>query len=341
MKSFFKKIYEKYFNKVPKTKKYVSCPLIEHAIMFDQTNCLRVCSSINNKGGGRPLIQQDYHGEILNWKKLFEIKREHRKIQEKGQTIPECVGCEFLYEDDWDTADYINEILITHWTDCNSNCSYCPVVNDEPLRDATKFYNIVPVIKDAIKKRIFKKDSIINFAGGEATIHPEFEELLTMFLKNKFTNIIINSSGIKYSKAIEDGIKSGNVKIVVSVDSGTENTHKKIKRVDSYKLVWENLEKYAKAQMLTDKSDLVRTKYIVVPGENDTIEEIDIFIEKNKNANIKFIAVNVELYWYKENHQNQNRHLKEILEYFKQKASENGINYILYPHAEWIIEKNT
>lgn len=339
MKSFLQKLYEKYFN--PKTKTYISCPLIEHAFMFDQNNCLRVCSSINNEGGGRPLIQRDYNGEIIDWKKVFKLKREHRKLQEQGLTIPECVGCEFLYEGTWDTKDYINELLITHWIDCNSNCSYCPVVNDEELKGATKFYNIVPALKDAIKKKVIKKDALINLAGGESTIHPEFEELLNLLIKNKFTNVVLNTSAIKYSKAIENGIKTGNLKIVVSVDSGTKETHEKIKRVPSYEQVWENLEKYAEAQKLTVKKDLIRTKYIVVPGENDTKEEVDAFIQKNVNANIKSIAINVEIYWYQENYEKENIRLKELLEYMKEQASLKGISCKLYPQADWIIEKNT
>lgn len=341
MKSLFKKIYEKYINPAPKTKKYVSCQLIEHAFMFDQNNCLRVCSSINNEGGGRPLIQRGYHGETIDWKKVFKIKREHRKLQEQGQTIPECVGCEFLHEGNWDTKDYIDELLITHWIDCNSNCSYCPVVNDDLLKKSTEFYNIVPALKDAIRKKVIRKDALINLAGGEATIHPEFEELVTLFIKNKFTNVVLNTSAIKYSQAVYEGIKTGNFKIVVSVDAGTKETHEKVKRVNSYDQVWDNLTKYAEAQKLASKTDLVRTKYIVVPGKNDTKEEVDAFIEKNMKADIKAIAINVEIYWYQENFEKENKNLKEFLEYMIEQAKSKDINYKLYPQAIWIIQKNT
>lgn len=338
MKSFFRKLYNKFLK--PKPKKYISCPLIEHAFMFDQCNELRVCSSINSDGGGRPIIQENYHGEIIDWKKVFKLKRKHRKLQAQGQTIPECVGCEFLNEGEWDNEDYLSEILITHWTDCNSNCTYCPVTNDTELKEATKFYNIVPAIKDAIKKKVIKKDALIQLAGGESTIHPEFEELLNLFIKNKFTNVVIHTSAIKYSKAIEEGIKTGNIKIVVSVDAGLKETHEKIKRVASYDNVWENLKKYAQAQETAGKNDLVMTKYIVVPDENDTKEEVDAFIQKNLDAKIKSIGINVEIYWYKENQEKDNTKIKKILEYMQEKASSNGINYRTYPLADWIIEKN-
>lgn len=322
-----------------KKKKYISCQLIEHAFMFDQDNCLRVCSMINNEGGGRPLIQENYHGEILDWDKIFALKREHRKIFREGNILPQCKGCQILKEYEWEEdGDYIDELLITHWTNCNSNCSYCPVINDEELQNRTEFYNILPAVKDIIKKNVLKKDAKIEFAGGESTIHPEFEELLSLFVDNNFTNLIINTSAIKHSKAIENGLSRGNLKVTVSVDSGTKAMHEKIKRVKSYDKVWKNLKLYADAQAKAKRKDLITTKYIIVPGENDTVEEVNAFFAKTVETGIKVIAINVEIYWYQNNVKVDKSKLKDLIEYMIMKAKELNLDYRVYPQAYWVIK---
>lgn len=320
-------------------KKYISCPLVEHAFMFDQNNCLRVCSMINNEGGGRPLFQDNYHGEILDWDKIFAQKREHRKLHREGKILPECVGCQILKEKEWETdGDYIDEMLITHWVNCNSNCSYCPVINDEELKKRTIFYNILPAIKDTIARNVLKKDAKIELAGGESTIHSEFEELLSLFIDNNFTNVIINTSAIKYSKAIENGLRKGNLKVTVSLDSGTKAVHEKIKRVKSYDKVWENLKSYSLAQSEANKTDLITTKYIIVPGENDTIEEIDAFLAKNLEVGIKTVAVNVEICWYQSHIGKDNHKLKDLIKYMIMKTKRFRMNCKVYPQAYWVIK---
>lgn len=322
-----------------KKKKYISCPLIEHAFMFDQCNSLRVCSMINKEGGGRPLIQNNYHGEVLDWDKIFALKREHRKIFREGNILPECKGCQILKEAEWaEDGDYIDELLITHWTQCNSNCSYCPVINDDELQVITEFYDILPAIKDTIKKNVLKKNAKIEFAGGESTIHPEFEELLNLFIANHFTNLILNTSAIKFSKAVETGVSKGNLKVTISVDAGTKEMHEKIKRVKSFDKVWENLSLYAKAQAKAKRSDLITTKYIIVPGKNDTIEEVDAFLLKNVETGIKVIAINVEIYWYQNNVNTDKTELKDLIEYMIMKAKELKLDYKVYPQAYWVIK---
>ncbi len=325
----------------PKTQRYVSCPLIEHAIMFDHYNQVRVCSTINNVGGGRPLLQENYYGELLNWDEIFAKKRAHRELQKQGNTVPACEGCKFLQVRDWNSEDYITEVLLTHWAECNSNCSYCPVINNKKLMEDTKYYNILPSMKDAIKRNIIKKDALIEFAGGESTIHPEFEELMNLFVENDFENIVINTSAIKFSEAIATGIKNGQLKIVVSIDAGSKDVHERLKRVNSYDSVWESLKKYSEAKEYSDKKNLVRTKYIVVPGINDTKEEFDLFIKNNLERKIDSIAINVEIDWYQENQDNDTEELKKLLEYMLHKAKTNEMDCRIYPQAQWILEKES
>ena len=156
---------------------FISCSWLEHGIIFDHENILRVCCSQCNEGGGRPVLRGNYCGEILDWDKIFQQKREMRKVHRRGGIFDKCRGCILLKERQWDDEDYIDMLLLTHWINCNCKCIYCPAVRDEDLKKNNRHYNIVPVLTDMCNKNILRKNAYISIAGGESTIYPEFEDM--------------------------------------------------------------------------------------------------------------------------------------------------------------------
>ena len=170
---------------------FESCSYIEHGMVLDHCNRIRVCNNFNPRYGGRPVIYGNYHGEKIDWKDFFRIKRELRqKFREKS--CPElCTNCVNIAHKAWDDDDYIDYLLLTPWVPCNSHCIYCSAPRDEYVLKNTKVYKVLPLIKDMIKNNILKKSGTIDFAGGEPTIYPEFEALLNEFVKHNFQKIII------------------------------------------------------------------------------------------------------------------------------------------------------
>ena len=63
--------------------------------------------------------------------------------------------------------------------------------------------------------------AVIRFGGGEPTILPEFEALVDYFIEVG-RRFFINTSGVRYSPAIERMILRGNAddRLVISIDSG-------------------------------------------------------------------------------------------------------------------------
>ena len=55
------------------------------------------------------------------------------------------------------------------------------------------------------------------------------DDLLNLFVEQKERNIIVHSSGIKYSPALAKAINVGCANVVLSFDSGCRETYKKIK----------------------------------------------------------------------------------------------------------------
>lgn len=313
-------------------KKYLSCELIEHG--FDtHVHAINFCCRSSGYGGGfKPLIE-NYHGEKINWESFFEIKNRYRKQMQEGNIIPECKDCVYLTEKEWDNEDYISYINFNNGLFCNCNCIYC---NLKESMFTHKEYPLLPIIKDMIDKKVLRTGGHITFAGGEPTSTQEFEELLNTFLDFGIDPIRILTNGIKYSEAIEKGLKLGVITTVVSVDSGTEETFKKIKRVNAYDLVWNNLKRYSTAKI---RNFAVKTKYIIIPGINDNHAEIDAFIKKTLEATITDIAIDIEQFWFCDNQNNIPQHLYDILNYIIKKADEMNLNVDLIDRAVILLNR--
>lgn len=279
------------------TQKYISCKWLETGVCFDNGvygSNIKLCCYMSAPGGGNVMIFEDYHGEKINWDKFFEIKQKYREIQKNGDTVEGCRGCVFLEEKEWPQEHYIDNIIFDHFTKCNCRCTYCYTEEDKKKYQTLKTYNIYPIIKEMFDKKIIRKGGAIGFGGGEPTILPEFDKVLNLFIKNGFTDIRVPSSGIKYSKAIEKGISTGQVSVNISIDSSSREIYKEIKQIDKFNTVCKNLIKYAKAQK---NSYNVISKYIIIPNINDTKEEIDNWLKFNKKYNIGIIVIDIENSW--------------------------------------------
>ncbi len=315
---------------------YKSCEWIEHGVILDHSNIVRHCCLHNPNHNGRPIIWENYLG-TTDWKDFFRIKKQHRDLFKNGSCLPECKDCIMLEEKDWDDKDYLDQIIITPWLECNSKCVYCWSIEDQNIINNTKKYNVTKVIDSMIKHKVLIKSAHIDFAGGEPTIYEDFEKLLNLFINKKFEDIIIHTSGIKYSKAIEKGINKGFIKIVVSIDAGTEEVHQKIKRVKSYETVWTNVEKYAKAQKKNRIQ--VETKYIIVPGINDSEKEIDMWLNKCSQLGLKTAILNIDHNWLNENYNNIPLYLYKLMNYAMEKAQQLNISFKLFPQMQQLKDK--
>ncbi|MCD7780536.1 MAG: radical SAM protein [Candidatus Gastranaerophilales bacterium] len=340
-------------NKEKKTFKYLSCEYIQHGFNVDYED-IKMCCFNCHEGGGRQILIDNYKGEMIDWKKFFKEKRKLRELNKKGIILERCKGCFFLKEREWDDDDYINYMVFNHWTQCNCKCKYCFTNEQSDFFNARKNYNMYPVIKKLadmdktrrfvsnllyklnIKKTVYPRrirgGGEIGFGGGEPALLPEFEPMVNMLLDCGCDNIRVHSSGVKYSQAIERGLKEGKLTLVVSVDSGTAETYENIKRVNHFNKVWENLKIYASKQ--GENKYKAKTKYIIYPGFNDNKEELDKWFDLTVQAGIKSVVLDVEGGWYINNKHNIPDYLYELLEYAKRRAEELGMkNVELYDRA--------
>jgi molybdenum cofactor biosynthesis enzyme MoaA len=183
-----------------------------------------------------------------------------------------------------------------------------------------------------LKKGVIKKteESCIIFGGGEPTILHEFDNLIDLFLKKGCKNIRINSSGIKYSKSIEKGLNLGAISLVISTDAGCKETYEKIKQVKAYNKVWEHIRKYAKAQC---ENNLLKVKFILYPGVNDTYEEINKWFDEVVKNGVKAVSLSVEQDWYAKNQPKFTKQIYEQIAYMEKRAKELDLDMEIYCEA--------
>lgn len=310
----------RHFRSFELNKEYLSCDIIEYG--FDaQTDAINLCCRISGDSLGETFkLIPDYHGEKIDWNDFFEKKQKIRDIHKQGEIFKPCTGCLYLREENWNNENRIQTVNINNWIKCNAKCVYC---NRSSLKNI-KEYKIFPVFKDMIEKNLLKKGGPITISGGEPTVIREFDKLLNLFLKNNLTNIKVLTNAIKYDKTIEKGLKSGNVNILISTDSGTKEIYKKIKRTDKHNQVWKNIKKYIIAAKYPE---LVKTKFIIIPGLNDNKNELFEFIKQNSINGIKYTELDLEISWFYSHRENKTNFetIYELYQFACQKAQEASI----------------
>ena len=319
-------------------QEYTSCNWLLHGLSFENDH-IEMCCLCCHKGGGRLYIKEQYNGKDLTWDDIFNLKQKFIDENKSGIIDPRCEGCFNLVHRGWDDEQkYINYIHFNHWTHCNSDCIYCYTSWDKMNYQKRPHYNVLPMVKELFKKKLFRPGGEITFAGGEPTILKEFDELVLFMIKNGADRITVHSSGIKFSKAIEKGIKEQKLHVCLSADAGTREMFKRVKRVDKFDKFWENAKKYAKAQK-GDNKTFVETKYILIPEVNTSKKEIDLWLNLNVDAGIKSIVIDIENDFCRDlrgKNLPQPQFLVDIAAYIIQRAKELNLTLIDYNNFRYL-----
>lgn len=314
---------------------YYSCRWIEHGLVFFSSK-LTMCCFCGSEQGKHTLLQENFNGNNFDINRIFKIKNKFRAFHKKGKIHTNCMNCPNLKYDAWDERNYIDALYISHWTNCNSKCGYCysALNSNEFVQNNYKVFNI---IKNLFEKGIIRRDSKILFGGGEPALLDEFEALIDFFIENGFQDIRVHSSGIQYIPCLEKGLSEGKVHLTISVDSGSSQVYQKIKNVNAYDIVRENIRKYARFKMKNGEAN-VSAKYIIIPGINDSKDEIDKWLQANKLDGLSYTILDIEETWYENNKNNIPKHIFELLQYAQFRSKELGTHFELYERIQKLLD---
>lgn len=319
----------------------------KRSIFLEYKCCDHILGSIDLSFSGFKYCNEVWEGpEYISYKgnDAFNKNEERRlKIIEemKNGIIPErCKECPLLELKDWKEFDAkIYKITVFNWKHCNAACFYCSVHSDfnESIKKSDD-YDSLPFIKKLIAEGRITEKSFIAFMGGEPTMLQEFPEILSLLIK-KGCKLEVLTNGIKYEKLISDMLNAHNDnKICISLDCGTKETFKRIKRVDKFDEVINTLKQYI--EDTKENSYKVRLKYIVLPNVNDNKKEIDKFFEVAKSIGITSVVRSVDHLESKMNTKNKAIETSVIkaYEYFAQQAKKYNMTLCEQNWADAIIE---
>ena len=235
----------------------------EKMVFFTADNVLGCCT--NMKTGASPHLGDYGPGGTIDIDELANAKRLHLASVRRGEMPEACRDCPSweLQDPDCETPYLFDDVNIGHHTACNTDCYYCGSNSNVVTRPvaAREAAPLLPVLKEMVERGYIDPDAIIRFGGGEPTVLPEFEKLVDYFIQTG-RRFFINSSGVRYSPAIERMLRRGRAedRLVISIDSASREMYERIKGYDLADRVWDNIARYAKIG-----PDILELKYIVLP----------------------------------------------------------------------------
>jgi len=277
---------------------YYSCQFINDFFMVFNSrvdngeNCLTICcESI-----------EDFPAEALGktGKETVEhfIEMRSRLISEgKTSNTPRvfskgCVNCSNYRFDEWKHDDLVHYVNLSMYpAPCQCKCSYCSVpICDIKALNKTEVMEGYEIVFDALEYAqnigLIAPDATWQVSSGEIAIHPLKNRILDI-VKNKrvafYTNCFKFEEEI--AKILSENPFSG---INISIDSCTPNTWFKVKGVDNFEKVTDNLVKYYSACSRTDQ---IRLKYIILPGVNNNYGDYELVIKMMKTLGIVFLEI--------------------------------------------------
>ena len=219
--------------------------------------------------------------------KVISKKNDYIKMLKKGEIPTGCSGCSEYKQLTFIrkilsifSKNRISHIIADHFKQCDCNCVYCSQKKIFP--NTTQNYELLPIIKNLYKEGYTDNKNLkIEFQGGNVSVLKEFNDLIKEFKHNNCEHFVVLSNMIKYLPILEE--LEDKVLLSVSIDSGSRKTFERVKQVDAFNMVVDNLKKLRKNSKV-----LIQPKYIIVHNVNDNIDEIKKFIELIKEIDCQY-----------------------------------------------------
>ncbi len=327
------------FENFLRKNEYLNCPFMKHSLHFFH-DCIKACCT--NAIG--PCFYHQYKGGEVDWNHVYEIRKKYIKRINSffhKRTIPGCCKrCSELNsyiskEPVPEFDNIVNRLYFHNNMSCNAKCIYCCY----GWRKRGYNYKVLPLVKSLIENNLLDKNASVYMSGGEITIYPEFEDLLYTLSDYLDSKIEILTSGIKYCKSIEDALSKNKCMIIVSPDCGDKDTYKKIKQVDAFDALYNNLKLYSEA--CNSSKENILLKYIIVDNINDNNTEIEKFIKMAYELNIKNVRLDIDYEKYKlSKNIDVPKNYYDLILYFNKLASDYNLTVQHCNQVDFILEHN-
>ena len=205
-----------------------------------------------------------------------------------------CAKCVHYQPHNWGGDGLIHNIGISIYpAPCQGKCIYCDAREHEVLFktvNSESYEYAFEMLEYAQISGMIASDATWYFSSGEISIHP-FKERMLNILGNQAAVFFTN--GFVFDEQIASNLAANPFsRVYHSIDSGTSETWRKIKGVDNFYAVIENLKKYSTCAA---RPGQVSLKYIILPGQNDDPEDYLSVIKIMKSLQVSHLEFSCDL----------------------------------------------
>lgn len=166
---------------------------------------------------------------------------------------------------------------------CNYKCEYCSS-NKPDLKGYNDQFSLEQYLVELEKRDMINDIFSVLFAVGESCLNEKRFSLYDYCgEKQYFLDVFTNCS--VFDKSLFELAHKSPVIVRKSFDAGTAETYAKIKGVNCYEKMLENVRNYLQAPYLA-----VNPKYLFVPGINDNETDVRNFVQMCVDLKIDFVT---------------------------------------------------
>lgn len=263
-------------------EKYFSCDYLESGISVCGDGVKNCCGNEYDEFSRLPALPLDdqllYNVDAF-LERFFELKKQIIEKNRRGEKT-HCTNCPYLKYDYWAKDKVIKILNFSLDHSCNLMCDYCYKQQKDYVKPQ-KQIDIVELIKSLKESKYVRIDAPIYYSSGEICIQKNANDIIELL---KPYEVTFYTNATRYNNNIHEIIKKPQSCAIISLDSGTPGTYARIKGVDMFGVVCENIKKYA-----SDGGHII-LKYII-KEENSNSQDINGFLALCQTLNIKNIRI--------------------------------------------------
>lgn len=254
---------------------YLSCRDLKNSIFFGPHEIIGCCKRFFHKGKMKGDIILMPDSSDIDLQKILDKKKEVEAAINREEYEP-CEGCPYIERFEKKIEEKINYISLENYTYCNMKCSYC---SPKYYSGREALYDTYDIISDLIKGNHLDNLHVV-WGGGEPTLSPKFYEITNDLLNNKDVSIVrVLSNSLRFSEGLNNLINNRKIRLVTSIDAGTQEKFKEIRGRGEMNKVLENLNTYKKS---INYSENLTIKYIMTEDNCDS-SQLDGFVQAIKS----------------------------------------------------------
>lgn len=275
---------ERIINYEPVVRKK-GCMFIENALQCVGNSICFCSSDFGKKQSPRVYFEKDYDTTVDKWLQLRDEVSAALEAEEECS----CSGCICVKEDWYAASPKIHIMNYSEGGVCNFKCVYCNAAAKTSREISDSEIDLADTLNTLQSKDMLAHDLHIDYSPGEPALHSKREKYYDSF-SGKYTTLIMTNASV-YDAGIEKALAMGKASLCVSVDSGTTESFHRVKGLDMFDRVSNNLQKYGEAA-----EGSVGLKYIFLPNENDNDADIEGFVDLCKKVNPAIVLLSYDIF---------------------------------------------